>query len=622
MGIEDQGPPDSRAVRMWSYARRYLPWYGAGGVFLVLTNLAGLAIPREIGQAVELMRKTSGAGTFDTIASNVVEAAQTVILLAIAAGFARVASRITIFNAARYVEYDLRNEVFEKLTRLGPRFFGAIATGDLTSRVANDITFVRVLFALPFLHLINTALAYGIALEKMLALDIGLTLLSLAPYPIILIGVFRIIRAMFEQTKVVQAHLSSISSRVQENLTGISVVKAYSQERREKRKFAALNDEFVVKNMRLALYRGGVFSSMSLMAGIGTLVVLWVGSQRVLDGTLTLGDFVEFNGYVVALAFPTVALGWVFSVWHRGIAAFERVAEVLDAEPAIVSPDNPRPLHRDSRDGAAIEFRGVSFTYPDGETAIRNISLDIAAGSTVALVGRTGSGKTTLLKLLARHYDPDEGAVLVDGVDLRELPLREHRSDLGSVPQGAFLFSMSLGNNIRFGLDALQHDPTVDREVPTKSLRDGSRVESQDQRVEEALELSGLATDVDGFPEGLQTMVGERGITLSGGQKQRVTIARALLVDPRTLVLDDALSSVDTKTEAAILDHLENVMGGRTSILVTHRFNALPRVDKIFVLERGELVESGSHDELLELGGLYATAWARQQIAEALDTDE
>lgn len=611
-------PKEGRANRLWGYARAYLSWYVAGAVFLVLTNLATLEIPRQLGIAVQLMRDVADAASLEKVSSNVIDAAIAIIALAIAAGIARILSRITIFNAARYVEYDLRNEIYAKLTTLTPRYFGSISTGDLTSRVANDITFVRVLFALPFLHGINAILAYGIALRKMLALDVTLTLLSLAPYPIILLGVRSLIRAMFEQTKVVQAHLSTISSTVQENLTGVSVVKAYSLQEREQRRFLALNEEFVDKNMRLALFRGGLFSSMSLMAGVGTLLVLWVGSQRVVEGAMSLGDFVEFNGYVVALAFPTIAMGWVFSVWHRGLAAFERVSEVLDTEPDVQTPADPvAPRHTDRR-GATIELDHVSFAYPNGELALDDVSLTIASGSTVAFVGRTGAGKTTLVKLLSRMYDPTNGTIRFDGVPLPELDLRQTRSDLGVVSQGSFLFSMSIGNNVRFGLDALEHDDTVPRAAPLTSLRSGEPVESQEPRIDEALEIAGLAGDVDSFPDGLETMVGERGITLSGGQKQRVTIARALLVDPRVLILDDALSSVDTKTEAAILDHLDTVMAGRTSILVTHRFNALARVDQIFVLERGRVVERGTHDELVALGGTYAALWARQQLAEAL----
>ena len=562
--------------------------------------------------------RESDEASFGAVSSEVTIAALMIIWLALVAGVARVASRITIFNAGRFIEFDLRNELYAKLTGLGPKFFASMPTGDLTSRAANDVTFVRVLFALPFLHVINASLAYAIALRKMLALDVWLTVICLLPYPVLLFVVRRVIRAMFEQTKIVQEHLAKISSRVQENLTGMHVVKTYVLEERERRRFYGVNNGFVSKNMRLALYRGGLTALMSLMAGAGTLLVLLIGSRRVVEGSLDLGQFVEFNGYVVALAFPTLAMGWVFSVWHRGLAAFDRITEVLDTVPEITTGTQP-PHSAERGVGAEVVFDDVSFAYPDGSVALEHVSLRIPAGSTVAFVGRTGSGKTTLVKLLSRFYDPTSGQIRLDGVALSELQLRDMRSEFGVVSQGPFLFSMSIANNLRFGLDALQHDDTVHRAAPTTSLEAGEAAADQDERIDQALRIAGLESDIDGFPSGLATLVGERGITLSGGQKQRVTIARALLVDPRILVLDDALSSVDTKTEAAILDHLESVMSGRTSVLVTHRFNALPRVDRIFVLDHGRIIEEGTHDDLLAIGGTYAAMWARQQLAEALD---
>ena len=610
-----------RVGRLWRYFRRYLSWYVTGAVFLILTNVLTLEIPRLLGRAVQSMRETTDVTAFDLVSADVVHAATLIIWLAVGAGLARVLSRIAIFNAGRFVEFDLRNELYTRLTTLGPRFYGSMPTGDLTSRVANDVTFVRVLFAVPFLHTINAALAYGIALRKMLALDVSLTLLALAPYPILLLALRQVIRAMFEQTKIVQAQLSTISSKVQENLSGMAMVKTYVLESLERRRFGALNEEYVDKNMRLALYRGVMGGIISLIAGSGTLLVLLFGTRRVVAGEMTLGTFVEFNGYVVALAFPTIAMGWVLSVWHRGLAAFDRVSEVLHTEPDIGSPAEPA-AGAVERGGAEIVFDHVTFTYPTAdraEPALTDVTFTIPGGSTVAFVGRTGAGKSTLVKLLCRLYDPDQGTVRIDGVPLWDRDLRELRSDLGVVPQNPFLFSMSVRNNLRFGLDALEHDDTIARAAPPASLKDGTPAASQDVRVAEALEIAGLSADLDSFPEGLETLVGERGITLSGGQKQRVTIARALLVDPRILVLDDALSSVDTKTEAAILEHLETVMAGRTSILITHRFNALPRVDRIFVLERGRIVEEGTHDELVSRGGVYAAMWARQQLAEELE---
>lgn len=606
----------SRLDHLWAYARRYLWWYIGGALFLVLTNLAALEIPALIGGAVQMMRDAEPQ-TFAEVQRLVTDSAVAIIFLAIGAGIARILSRITIFNAGRFVEFDIRNELYQKLTTLSPQYFAQIATGDLTSRVANDVTHVRVLFAIPYLHLINASLAYAIALRKMLALDITLTLLCLAPYPFLLLAVRKLILAMFEQTIIVQEHLSTISSRIQENLAGVHVVKTYVLGERETERFGGLNHAFVDKNMRLATYRGGMQAVMSLIAGTGTLIVLLVGAGRVANGSMELGEFVEFNGYVVALAFPTIALGWVFSIWQRGVAAFDRLQEVLETEPRI--EEVPDPRHADSgAEGARIEFDGVSFSYGD-TLVLDDVTFEIPAGATVAIVGKTGSGKTTVAQLLARFADPDRGEIRIDGVPLTQARLRQTRSEMGVVPQGPFLFSMTIGNNLRFGLDALQHDPTVDRRLPDTSLVEPGAPRATHERVAEALEMAGLTDDLEGFPRGLETLVGERGITLSGGQKQRITIARALLVDPRVLVLDDALSSVDTQTEATILDHLDTVMSGRTSIIITHRFNALHRVDRIFVLDQGRLIEQGTHEELIAQGGSYAAMYARQQLAEELD---
>jgi ATP-binding cassette subfamily B protein len=641
--LKNDGLPEvDRSVRnhkLWVYFSRYKWWFAVGAVFLLLTNVLNLAIPAYIGDAVQMMRDAFDGGDLSTIRADLIDIGLAIIALAIGGGIARVFSRIFIFNAGRYIEFDVRNEIYDKLGSLSSSFFGHMTTGDITSRSANDVTYIRLLYAITFLHVINTGIAYSIAMTRMAELNWKLTLVCLVPYPVILYFLLMIMRALFTQTKIVQSQLSDISTKVQENLGGVSVVKCYAIEDREKESFGILNEDFYEKSMKLATIRGGMQSLMTLVAGVGTFAVLIVGTGMVIDGDMTLGAFVEFNSYVVALAFPTIAMGWVFSVWNRGLAAFDRVLEILHIEPDI---QNPAPERRrelpDVVRGVArggVRFENVSFSYPDDdELVLDDIDIDIEPGSTVAIVGRTGSGKTSLVKLISRLYDPTDGAIYLDGEPLVDLALRDTRSEVGFVSQEPFLFSMTIGQNVRFGLDSLAYDDSVSREPPTRALlagdsragdsrAGGSRSDDktpQTERIAQAVEVAGLAPDIDSFPKGLDTLVGERGVTLSGGQKQRVTIARALLVDPRILILDDALSSVDTKTEGIILDHLDEIMKDRTSIILTHRFNALSRVDKIFVLEDGRVVEQGSQDELLAARGTYYEMCERQRLEESLES--
>lgn len=626
-------PVDRSTIRakQWLYFTRYGTWFLGGGVALVFTNLLGLEIPTQVGNAVQQISEMSAEGaSLSDLASPryaaTITAGKWIIALAIGASLARIVSRILIFNAGRFIEYDIRNELYDKLTRLDAAFYQHLPTGDITSRITNDVSYIRLLYAIAFLHIINTALAYIISIQKMGAIDWKLTIASLLPFPFLVFGLRFVVNAIFTQTKLVQSQLATLSNKVQENLAGITVVKTFNLEELEVQSFSKSSKTYYGHGIKLALIRGTMGILTTFIAGCATLIVIWQGSQRVIEGTMELGQFIEFNSYVVALAFPTTALGWVFSVWHRGLAAFERTEEIAQRPAMLSVPEHPSTLPpHDPNDGCGeIIFEHVNFRYnPEDDDILHDVSLTIAAGSRVAIVGKTGSGKSTLLKLLSRMYDPQSGSVSVDGLDIRELEPRALRREIGYVAQDPFLFSMTIEQNLRFGLDAVDGDPTLSARHHTHSLLHPGRASTGvDELISEALEIAGLTQDIEGFPDGLETMVGERGITLSGGQKQRVTIARALLTNPRIMVLDDALSSVDTHTESKILGHLDALMDGRTSILVTHRFNALASMDTILVLDEGRIVEQGTHNELLEREGHYAQIVAQQQLRESIERDD
>ena len=615
--------PETQKAYLWELFEPYKYWFLAGAICLILTNWLKFMIPEYIGRAVQLLREATGTETgLGEIHSSLIDAAIFIMVLAAGAAVVRIMSRIFIFNAGRYIEFDIRNRFYKKLTELTPAFFGEISTGDLTSRSANDIKQIRLLFAVAFLHIVNTTVAFAIALTRMAALDWQLTLVCLLPYPLLLLILRYLVHALYHQNQKVQSQLSDISSKVQESLNGMGVIKPYAIEDREKSSFQGLNTEFFDKVMKLATLRGGLQSLMGIISGVGTLLVLVVGTGKVINGTLQLGAFVEFNGYVVALAYPTISMGWVFSIWHRGLASFDRLVEIFEIEPVLGPPseDEAEPLPElPDKEGCQgeIEFENVSFKYPDDnrkrteDQALTDVDLELPAGSTAAIVGPTGAGKTTLVKLLARFYDCDSGSIRLDGRPIDKIPLRQLRSEIGFVPQEPFLFSMTVRDNIRFGLDAYQNDDSLG--APRLATKTSGTAGDSEDPIEEVARLAGLGPDIERFEEGLDTLVGERGVTLSGGQKQRITIARALLLDPRVLVLDDALSSVDTETESVILEHLEERLDSCTTLILTHRFNILDQVDYVYVMDGGRIIERGTHKDLLKHNSKYKQMLIRQQ---------
>jgi len=499
----------------------------------------------------------------------------------------------------------MRNEFFAHLQRMPAQYFQANRTGDLMSRATNDLNAVRMMIGPAVMYLSDTILGFLVALGAMMAIDWRLALVALIPLPFVSISVQYFGTAIHKRFEQIQAQLSDLSAVAQETFAGVRVVRAYRQEEDQLARFARSNEEFVRRNRSLIAVQGFFFPSMTLFLGLGSLVVIWYGSRVVISGRITLGQFVAFFGYFTMLGWPMIAFGWVTNMIQRGMASWKRMLAVLETEPAIAdaAADPERVgLHSQSRATLSgspikgdIEFRNLTFAF--GTTPVlRDVSVKIAAGQTVALVGPTGSGKSALISLLARLYDPPPGTVFVDGVDVREWPLATLRGAIGFVPQEPFLFSESLGANVAFGV------PGADQE-----------------KIAWAAGIARLDKDVADFPNGYETMVGERGITLSGGQKQRTALARAIAIDPRILILDDALSAVDTYTEEEILSRLRTVMRQRTSIIVSHRVSTVRDADLILVIENGRIVERGTHDDLVQkTGGLYAELHKKQLLEEEL----
>src|SRR5919202_2065156 len=503
---------------------------------------------------------------------------------------------MVVTSASRWVEYDLRNRYFAHLETLEPAFFVRFRTGDLVARATNDLSAVRQLFGSALYSVLNTVLLVSVVLVLMCQLSRTLATWVLLILPVATI-VFVLTRARIEERFTrVQEQFAAMSDHAQETFAGQRVVKAYAQEASEVETFRATSQEYVRRQLSQIRLTGLLWPTITLVTGTLTVLLLYAGGREVVEGRLTLGQFVQFNAYLAQLAWPMIGLSWVATMWQQGSASMQRLQEVLSIEPSIASPEHPSTWQPRGQ----IEFRDVSLVL-DGRTVLDRVSLTIPAGATYAIVGPLGSGKSSLVSLIPRLQDVTRGQVLLDGIDVRDLPLDELRRHIGFVPQETFLFSGSLRENVAFGL---------------------SPDDATESRVRDAVRLSRLENDLDQWPGGLDTLIGERGVTLSGGQKQRAALARAVAKDPAILILDDALSAVDTYTEAEILKRLRGVMRERTSIVVAHRISTVKDADEILVLDDGRISERGTHRELLEKGGLYAAMYRRQLLEEELAVDE
>jgi ATP-binding cassette subfamily B multidrug efflux pump len=595
------------------YIKRYRWGYIAGTLCVFLTQGIWILFPLVLGKAADDLHEGVTRHKLLIYAG---------LLLAIAAtkGIFQFLTRWIVIGVSRDIEFDLRNDLFQRLESLSYSYYQRHRTGDIMARATNDLNAVRMLMGPAIMYTANTLVYTAGALAFMVSISPWLTLYTFLPLPAVSIVIQTFGHRIHERFERIQAMFSDISARAQENFSGARLVRAYVQEEAEIRAFEKENQEYIGRSLKLVRLMGMLWPTLELMLGCAVVLVLWLGGREVihglsrvplvsnlgslhpgiaapevtttlsLTGSMSVGQFVSFSTYMMQLTWPIIALGWVINLFQRGTASLIRINEIMQEQPEI----KDAPGAQDHEIKGDIEFRGLNFSY-EGKQVLHDVNLRIAAGTSLAIVGPTGSGKTTLVSLIPRIYDADAGTVLIDGLLIREYSLAGLRRNIGFVPQETFLFSDRIRENIALGVES-----------------------ATDQQIHDAAEAANIAVDIEGFPEGYETMVGERGITLSGGQKQRAAIARALIRNPKILILDDALSSVDTHTEDKILNHLRDVMRGRTTIFISHRVSTVRNADRIAVLHGGRIVELGTHDELLALNGYYSDLYNKQLLEEEL----
>ena len=591
------------------YFRPYRKGVVVGLALVVVTNLFTVAGPYLIKLAID------GLGDPDVTMGRISTYALLIVGAALLGGAAKYGMRELLNGLSRRIECDLRNDFFAHLLRLDSGFYGRTRTGDLMAHATNDTQAVRMATGPAIMYAVNTFVSFLLTLGVMVGISPRLTVYALVPMVVLPPVVFWFARVIHQRFEQIQEQFSTLSTMVQENLTGMRIVRAYVQEESQAEHFDSLNLEYMDRNMGLVRVAGLFHPILALFSGAAMVIVLWLGGLEAIAGRITTGDFVAFGIYVAYLIWPLIALGWVVNLFQRGAASMGRLNRIFETEPAVRAPEKPVRL---AEPRGAVEFRNVSFRYPGTERLVlKDVSFVAQPGQTVAVVGPTGSGKTTLVTLIPRIYDLTDGSVLVDGADVHDLDPGELRSLIGMVPQDPFLFSTTIEENIGLGLDldgeASALDNWAQGERRAHSTPEGP-LEDPDEVVVEAARIAQLHASIEGFPKGWGTLLGERGVNLSGGQKQRTTLARAVARDPRILILDDALSAVDTHTEAYILDDLTRVMEGRTSFIISHRVSAVMNADLILVLDDGRIVERGRHADLMALGGTYAQLLHRQML--------
>jgi len=590
------------------YLKRYRWGYTLGTACVFLTNGIWILFPLVIGRAADDLH--SGVTRHKLLVY-----AGLLLAIALTKGIFQFLTRWVVIGISRDIEFDLRNDLFAALERLSYSYYQRHRTGDIMARATNDLNAVRMLLGPAIMYSANTIVYTAGALAFMISISPWLTLFTFLPLPAVSIIIQTFGRRIHERFERIQAMFSDISARAQENFSGARLIRAYVQEDAEIQAFEKENKEYIRRSLKLVRLMGMLWPTLELMLGCALVLVVWLGGREVvtgqstvklisnvgtlgpavttnlvLSGTMSVGQFVSFITYMMQLTWPIIALGWVINIFQRGTASLIRINEIMQEEPAIKNAQGAEDLPVNGE----IEFRNLNFSY-DGKQVLHDVNLRIPAGSSLAIVGPTGSGKTTLVSLIPRIYDAEAGTVLVDDRPIRDFSLQSLRKHIGFVPQETFLFSDRIRENIAFGVDS-----------------------ASENEVRNSASAANIAADIESFPEGYETMVGERGITLSGGQKQRTAIARALIRNPRILILDDALSSVDTQTEDKILNHLRDVMQGRTTIFISHRVSTVRNADRIAVLHGGRIVELGTHDELLALNGYYSDLYNKQLLEEEL----
>ena len=559
-----------------------------------MTNAILLISPKILQTFVDELERASKEPEFTVSSGRILFFAMLIFGVALFAGILRFIQRHTIQGVARQMEYHLRADFFIHLQKLSAAYYDNVRTGDLMTRATSDLNAIRMVLSTAVIYTADAIVFFGLALVIMLRIDTSLTVVALLPYPILAVLIRFLGKRLHAHYEGIQEAVSVMNTKVQENLSGVRVVKAYTLEASEIEHFQELNQEFVNRNHRQIRLMTFFFPLFRFLPGIGGVVLVWMGGLHVIQEKISLGDFVAFSAYLMMLVRPMITLGFIVNTFERGAASMERIQAILDEKPEIFDGEDVKWRVRNIE--GEIEFRNLNFSYPDGTPVLKNINLKIKRGTTLAIVGGTGSGKSTLANLIPRIRQAERGTVFVDGVDIQDIPLNVLRSNIGVVEQEPFLFSDYLRNNITYGLET-----------------------AEDEEVRDAAHTADLLAQIEEFPNGLETFLGERGVTISGGQRQRSALARAIIIKPKILILDDAFANVDTQTEDTILSRLDEIMKDRTTILISHRISTVKAADQIIVLNDGSIAETGTHEQLLEQNGIYAGIYETQLLQAELE---